>query len=380
MNTSTIKKRKPYKTDCVVIGAGIFGLYAAWLLTKKGQDVIILEKGLRPFARASAINQAREHNGYHYPRSYETAKKVADYYQQFNCEFSFAINNSYKHIYAISKKYSKTSAKEFALSCSKVNIPLQEIDSDSYFQKGSVEAAFLVQEFSFDFTKIRNFLLNKICHGTRIIYDAHIDHVEKGGTDYLVLLNNGCVFSTPLVINATYSGINDVIDKFGHEPFILKYELCEVAFCTVPETLKDIGITVMDGDFFSFIPFGSDGIHSLTSVGHTPHDVSYDVVPVFKNAAGHEVCDMHGIRYCIVCAQRLQSAWSEMYSLGKRYMLPMFDLKYLNSKFEIKPILIESEEDDSRPTIIKEHTTNPTFVSVFSGKISTIYDLKKIIQ
>lgn len=196
-------------------------------------------------------------------------------------------------------------------------------------------------------------------------------------SEYALTLHDGCKFSAPLVINATYSGINEIMNAFGQQPFRLKYELCEVALCTVPEPLKNIGVTVMDGDFFSFIPFGNDGMHSLTSVGHTPHAVCYGVVPAFKNPSGHDVCDMHGIRSCIVCAQKIQSAWEEMFGLSKTFMMPGFTLDYLYSKFEIKPILLDSEDDDSRPTIITKHTANPTFMSVFSGKISTIYDLEK---
>jgi len=54
-------------------------------------------------------------------------------------------------------------------------------------------------------------------------------------------------------------------------------------------------------------------------------------------------------------------------------------MAYLYSTFDIKPILTASEDDDSLPTIIQQHTTNPTFISVLSGKVSTIYDLEKYL-
>ena len=63
--------------DCIVIGAGFYGLYATKTLSEKGHKVLVLEFDDKPFERASFINQARVHNGYHYPRSKETAQKSA---------------------------------------------------------------------------------------------------------------------------------------------------------------------------------------------------------------------------------------------------------------------------------------------------------------
>jgi len=69
-----------------------------------------------------------------------------------------------------------------------------------------------------------------------------------------------------------------------------------------------------------------------------------------------------------------------MYSLSRSFLRQDFKIKYKDSKFELKALLKSSESDDSRPTIIKHHTNNPTFISVPSGKISTIYDLEEICE
>ena len=368
------------KTDCIIVGAGIFGLYAASLLIKQGQRVAIIDKSVRPFSRASAINQARVHNGYHYPRSCETAEKVVEYYNKFTRDFNFAINDTFEQVYAIASKGSKTSAQKFINFCRKVNIPLQKINPDLYFNNGSVEAAFLTQECSFDFPKIRDFLIDKIGNSASYYYNTGIKAVEKRNPTYTVILDDGIRLSAPLVINATYAGVNEVIDKFDQNFFDLKYELCEMVFCEVPEKFKNLGITVMDGDFFSIMPFGSSNLHVLTSVGHTPHSVSCGKFPIFENHADKSICEMHGVSGCIVCSQNLKSAWNKMCVLSQSFLKDNFKIEYKDSKFEIKAILKSSENDDSRPTIIKHHTSNPTFISVLSGKISTIYDLEKICE
>ena len=63
---------------------------------------------------------------------------------------------------------------------------------------------------------------------------------------------------------------NDIHALAGFEPFKIKYELCEIILCEVDKRLYNTGITVMDGPFFSLMPFGQTGLHSLTSVTFTP--------------------------------------------------------------------------------------------------------------
>lgn len=46
----------------------------------------------------------------------------------------------------------------------------------------------------------------------------------------------------------------------------------------------------------------------------------------------------------------------------------------------MKPVLMSSEIDDSRPTVIRKYSERPTFVSVLSGKINTVYDLDEVLS
>ena len=51
------------------IGGGFFGMYLSVYFARKGHEVILSEKENDFMQRASYVNQARVHNGYHYPRS-----------------------------------------------------------------------------------------------------------------------------------------------------------------------------------------------------------------------------------------------------------------------------------------------------------------------
>ena len=93
------------------------------------------------------------------------------------------------------------------------------------------------------------------------------------------------------------------------EPFKIKYELCEIILCETNDKLKGKGITVMDGPFFSIMPFGKTGLHSLTSVTFTPHNTSYDEKPVFEcQGRSNGYCSSSQLGNCNECAVKPESA------------------------------------------------------------------------
>ena len=89
------------KYDRIIIGAGFYGLYAALHCGKKREKVLVLECDREPFQRATYINQARVHQGYHYPRSLSTAMKSAGYFERFNLDHFFCINHQQRTMNSI---------------------------------------------------------------------------------------------------------------------------------------------------------------------------------------------------------------------------------------------------------------------------------------
>ncbi|MDA8059788.1 MAG: FAD-dependent oxidoreductase, partial [Nitrospiraceae bacterium] len=61
--------------DAIVIGGGFYGATIAHYLKtqRKFKKVALIERGQGLLLRASYNNQARVHNGYHYPRNFTTA-------------------------------------------------------------------------------------------------------------------------------------------------------------------------------------------------------------------------------------------------------------------------------------------------------------------
>ena len=97
--------------DKIILGAGLYGLYAAEKCGAAGQRVLVLEKDPTPFRRATYINQARVHMGYHYPRSYSTAIKSAHYFERFCRDYDFCLLREFDQVYATSAHFSWTNAE-----------------------------------------------------------------------------------------------------------------------------------------------------------------------------------------------------------------------------------------------------------------------------
>lgn len=368
--------------DKVIIGAGIYGLYAADLCGKKGEKVLVLEYDNSPFMRATYINQARVHMGYHYPRSYSTATKSASYYDLFKNDYGFSVKEDFEKIYAIASNFSWTNAAQFQKFCKDSKIPCRPVDSSEYFKPGLVEGAFLSKESTYDAAILLEHFLKNINEQEQatILYGSRIKTIEKLGNNYEIALESGQHFTTPFILNSTYASVNQVISKLDFEKIEIKYELCEVILCKVSDSLKNIGITVMDGPFFSLMPFGKTGYHSLTSVSFTPHKTSYDALPTF-NCQPHSqnTCSPEQLGNCNICVAKPKTAWDYMYGIARKYLNDDIKIEYVKSLYSIKPVLKSSEVDDSRPTVIKQHSSKPAFISVLSGKINTVYDLNEIL-
>lgn len=368
--------------DKIIIGAGLYGLYSALFCGEKGQRILVLECDSAPFSRATYINQARVHQGYHYPRSISTALKSAGYFAKFNKDFDFCINREFDKVYATSSQYSWSDGEQFKRFCKAADIPCEELHPDSFFKSRMCDGAFLTREYTYDAKILKNYYLEKLAplKNVEIKYGVSIERIEKLSDAYAVFAEN-LEYRTGFLLNATYAGTNQILDMAGFEKFGIKYELCEIILCEVNEKLSRYGFTVMDGPFFSIMPFGKTGLHSLTSVTFTPHTTSYDGVPTFAcqdKSNGH--CSTFRLGNCNDCPAKPETAFPYMANLARKYLKDDFTFTYQSSLFSMKPILMSSEIDDSRPTVIRTYSTNPTFVGVLSGKINTVYDLNEVLS
>jgi L-2-hydroxyglutarate oxidase LhgO len=111
--------------DAAVIGGGFYGsAIAIYLARQRGfRRIVLVEKETELLARASYHNQARVHNGYHYPRSFTTAFRSRVNFPRFVQDWPQAITRGFTKLYAIARSNSKVTAKQFERSARRLARP-----------------------------------------------------------------------------------------------------------------------------------------------------------------------------------------------------------------------------------------------------------------
>jgi hypothetical protein len=354
-------------------------------LARKGHRIAIVEKEKELFKKASIVNQARLHGGYHYPRSVATARMSDDNKKRFTEEHRDFINFSFEKYYAIDKYSSLTDAAQFERFCQFIDIKCERVYDHPLFNYDRLEALYSTTEYSFDPILIGEFYKQKIKAEKNIdvFYFHKINHVAQGKEEWEINLenlekNNLITLKTGAAINATYSGSNAVNRQFGVPDIQLMHEISEIAFITSPQ-LKDVGLTVMDGQFGSVMPYGKSGLLSLSSVAYTHHKVSYDNLPHFDCQRINTDCTPDFTSICNFCEAKPRSNYRKMIGQMQRYYADKVQLNYLTSYFTIKSKLKANFIDDGRPTEISRLHEKPDFYCIFAGKINSIYEIEKIV-
>jgi glycine/D-amino acid oxidase-like deaminating enzyme len=349
----------------LVVGGGLFGACLALHYRQQGDEVVVYEKeGL--LARASYRNQARVHRGYHYPRSFLTCTRSAVNYPRFIRDFSQAVSRSQSAIYALARVGSRVNGEQFEAFCRRAGAPIrQPVPSVlSLFDRQYIEAVFEVEECVFNASRLRMQLQGWLgAAGVVMRVGDPVDTIDRAGSGLMVRMKSGITECADRVVLAAYSGINGVLRNSGLPLLPLKHEIAEIAVVRHPGRLAQVGITVMDGPFFSTIPFPSLNAHSMTHVRYTPH-ISWR--------------DREGYRdgYAVLDGYSHQSNVELMIKDACRYVPSIRDAIHVESLFEVKTVLLANEDNDGRPILLrKDYGGLKGLVVVMGGKVDNVYDV-----
>lgn len=358
--------------DAVVIGGGFYGCVIAIYLAKtRGlARVVLIEQEAKLLIRASLNNQARVHNGYHYPRSFTTAFRSRVNFPRFVRDWPGAIKQDFVKLYAIAKRNSKVTAKQFERFCHEIGAKIKPAEQGlkRLFESRLIEDVFLVEECAFDSTRLAEWALKELKDaGVDIHYSTQATEICRSADSNALTVriqqgsSNVSTITCKYVFNCTYSGLNQFAGDFSGTQTNLKHEVTEMALVQAPDELKGIGITVMDGPFFSMMPFPARSLHTLSHVRYTPH-FSWK--------------DKQGINpYQKLYEYDRATRVDRMIRDTARYLPLAHKAKYIESLFEVKTVLIKNEGDDGRPILFERHSELPGCYSVLGSKIDNVYDV-----
>ena len=337
------------------------------------------------FKKASIVNQARLHSGYHYPRSVATALMSDDNKARFTEEHRPFILFDFEKYYAIDRYGSFTDAAQFERFSDFIGIRCDRVEGHPLFNYDRLEALYLTTEYTFDPVRIGHFYLEKIAaqKAIEVRRFTKINKAEMLPSGWQVELQNLDnqsfeIIEAKSVINATYAQSNSLNRLFGMPDIDLMHEISEMAFTTSPQ-LQNIGLTVMDGQFGSLMPYGLSGMLSLSSVAYTHHKVSYDNLPTFDCQQRNLLCKPDFTEDCNGCFAKPPSNQRKMLGQIKQYFTDRVELNYHYSLFTIKSKLKANFIDDGRPTEISCLHRNPDYFCIFAGKINSIYEIEKVV-
>jgi len=378
------KQKEVY--DYAVIGGGLFGCYTALYLCRKGLRVCLIEKEDQLLRKASLVNQARLHGGYHYPRSVATARMSNDNRARFTADHELFINFNFRQFYAVDRYGSLTDATQFERFCQYLKIPCKRVGGHPMFNFQRIEALYETTEYSFDPVLIGDYYrqqLQTLGPNLQIYQQSHITNANADGSAWQLELaqTQGPTYrpiQAKAVINATYAASNAVNALFGVPSLQLMHEISEIALLSSPP-LQALGLTIMDGPFASLMPYGRSGLLSLSSVAYTHHQISYENKPRFDCQNQRSDCRPGLPADCNYCPVRPRSNFAKMEGQIRQYLAEHIPLHYYRSLFTIKSKLKASHIDDSRPTEISILRENPRFYCIFAGKINSIYEIEKVL-
>lgn len=361
--------------DAIIVGAGFYGVVIAIHLydCHNFRKILLVEKESDILRRASRNNQARVHNGYHYPRSFKTASRSRVNLPKFTNMWPSSIFQDFTNIYAISRRNSKVTSRQFEKFCGEIKADIWDAPKDvsEKFNSKLIEKSFLVKEYSFDYVKISEWARQcikerNIC----LLCDTKATELYHLAEQKLKLVVEGAGRvenkQARYLFNCTYSNLNSLSGDCEPASFELKHEITEMALFKPPKQLDGMGVTVMDGPFFSFMPYPSLGLSTLSHVRYTPH-VTWDDDP--------EICPYEKLE----CYPK-NSRFEWMIRDVDRYLPGFKGAEYVDSLFEVKTVLKLNEQNDGRPIVFERMKGFKTAYSILGGKLDNIFDVLERID
>ena len=270
--------------NIALIGGGLYGCHAARYLADKGHTVTLFDAlfetatlRVESGSRASIVNQARVHGGYHYPRSVITARQARRSLGRFREEYSRALLPEYEQVYGVPSFGSKVDPDQFEDFCARIGAPLTRTTTGAVTDR--VTREWVTDERAINTLEMMRVAEDAVVEAGAQIVVSHVNSLMKTGSKWSIITTEDEVYQADLIVNCTYAESDTVSNmamaaKGLGELYSFQKETCMMGLVSDPEgALGGRGFTFMDGPFCSIMPFSSESgetLYSLSSVTYTP--------------------------------------------------------------------------------------------------------------
>jgi hypothetical protein len=360
----------PMKTSrpkVAVIGGGIFGLSAAFELTSDF-DVTVFEQNQELLKGATYANHNRHHYGYHYPRSYETARQCLESRHSFESVYGPCLVWDFKNYYAVSKTDTKTTPENYLKFCKDLDLyHKEEWPEEGAMSREKVALSLRVKEAVYDFNTLNRLVQYRLRESPKLsVLLNHRVTAGKLGDDGSKVLTVRHDAKTEeqrfdFVINATYASLNQFCDWFGFAPRQFQFNLQELAVVELPLQHKS-GMTVMDGEFPSFIPLGFSNFFLLAHV----------VTSMLRRDSSFQTQSL------IARSLNIESNWSGVQASCALQLPVVSQARYQRSIFVDRVVDAARSSDDARVTELMDHGSGCW--SIFAAKVISCVSIAKKLR
>jgi hypothetical protein len=352
-----MKSKNPSKTKVAILGGGIFGATAAYVLARSGFKVTLFEKNPHLFSGASLINHNRHHFGFHYPRSPQTARQCMESRDSFNSLYADSLIADFDNYYCVGKD-SRLAANEYLAFCTEMNLPfIEQMPPHSIVDSEKIVLGLKVEEPIYNLDKLRSICIGQLNSPRILVLPNHeVTNATENG-DFVSIR-----YSTPglaekieefdHVVNATYARYNQFCHWLGFEKREFQFNLQELCILKLPLE-RHIGITIMDGEFPSFLPFGNTGFVLFAHVieSQLARETSQEKQPLLNRSLA------------------VVSNWKKTVEASSQIIPILKKAEYQKSFFIDRVVDAKRAVDDGRISEVISHSKRCW--SIFSAKIIT---------
>ncbi|WP_162901516.1 hypothetical protein [Breoghania sp. L-A4] len=266
----------------------------------------------------------------------------------------------FPNAYFVSSEGSNVNFAEYLDFCRKANLKTDEIDLDDFKPSlRNVSGGIYTDEVVYD-SRILKYLVSSDLdrNNVAVLFDSNVSSVEES-IDGFVLKADNVTINARSIVNCTYSSFNSFNESLGVSLTDLQYELTVVPIVKWRSEKPPVGITVMDGRFFTILPFGKSGQYLLYHVDHTVRDTFIGRNYPKKWKSPREAIGDDAAR----------DAYEQMVRSSSHWLPDISSAEYIDFLATVRVVLAGVDSTDRRPSLIEKLETKHPFYTVFSGKI-----------